>query len=611
MSTTSESSLIRTVFEEFKKPARIAAFLFSILLFSAPTLLSKVGVLLSGMMKFLIEIFAWVTLIFSFKEICWRIKSPEYRFFLPLTIHASAIIFIYTLARIVKDPMSNSTMGNEVTIIVKCLVVIISVIYQFLYDRLSRYFKLSSVVFLSVVPIVGYLVMFCFFLYNNTSIVMSSATEVRLIRSYPYLARFIPIIANWPIALYYILSEVFAVSGLQVFMWQIINSQIKKEHAKRLIPGIILVMQFPTMLAAKSGSYLSEMSSVAAALKFSALLMIISTAILIVNNFVFFRLKLNINGQTTTLGEDHAIKPKTIKHDTASTGIWDHIKKNYVFLLVALLTVYYGLTSSWLEQFWKKNITIYSSHQAQQTIHRAKNIVNYNNIKGADEMIKFLKLGKVVDKISAIRNYFGFGSITSNEKVLKALTARIYQDFFSSYIMRQARYSMIFLIFGTSILMEYLTWTTFASLTPIFGMVGTISLIGLPLLSKIPFLSKYMMKIMGEGKSIFIVVVQTGAYIIACFKSLKYASFDPSKEQFIVRHSQEERTEIKYLEGYFSKFGKSGGSLLLAAVFGASKVEFTSTSVMVLLFVSLSITLPLWIFSVIKIGNTIKQRPQQ
>jgi ATP/ADP translocase len=610
MSTKPESSLMRIVFEEFKKPARVAVFLFSILLFASPTLLTKAGISLSGTMSFAVEILAWISLIFSFKEICWRIKKPEYRFLLPLTIHASSIIFIYTLARIVKDPMSNSTMGNEVTIIIKCLVVVISVIYQALYNKLSRHFKLSSVVFLSVVPIVGYLALFCFYLYNNPSVVMSAATVARLTSSYPYLSRFIPIVANWPIALYYILAEVFAVSALQVFMWQIINSQIKREHSKRIIPALILVMQFPTMLAAKSGRYLSEMTSVAASLKLSAVLMVVSTIILIINNFIFFRLKVNIEGQITTLGEDHQIKVKK-EENIVPLGVWDHIKKNYTFLLIAFLTVFYGLTSSWLEQFWKKNITIYASHKAQQTIHQAKNIVNFNNVKGADEMIEFLKLGKVVDKISAIKNYFGLGSATSNEKVLKSLTSRIYQDFFSSYIMRQARYSMIFLIFGTSILMEYLSWTAFASLTPIFGMIGTLYLIGLPLLSRVPFFSKPLIRFLGDTKSIFIVIVQAGAYIIACFKSLKYASFDPSKEQFIIRHSQEERTEIKYLEGYFNKFGKSGGSLFLAAIFGASSVEFTSTSVMTLLFIALSITLPLWILAVIKIGNTIKSRTQQ
>jgi ATP/ADP translocase len=621
MNTTSEPSLIQTVFEELKKPARIAIFLLSILFFSFPTILGTMGLFMSEWTGLGIEILGWICLIYSFKEICWRVKKAEHRFIVPIIIHSALIIFIYTLSRIVKDPMSSTSMGNEVTIILKCTVVIISSTYQYFYNKFSKHMKLSSLVFVAVVPIIAYLSFFCFFLYENPNVTMSIATQNRLIALYPFLKRLIPIVANWHISLYYIFSETFSVTALQVFMWQVNNSQIKKENAKRIIPAIILSMQIPTMLAARTGMALSDMAVVSDGVRISAICMMAATALLIINNFVAFRVKMNIDGQMETLCEDQQAKSNK-KASGAPAGVWNHIRKNYVFLLVALLTVFYGLSSSWMEQFWKKNLTLYSQYTAQETIKKAKNIVNYNNAKGADEIVKFLRLDKIAkitsqvkkfDPFHAITHYFGFSATTTasqSSELLKNLSSRIYQNMFSAYMMRQARYAMVFLIFGTSFLMQYLSWTAFASLTPIFGIIGTLTIIGIPLLSKISFFSPYITRLFGDSKLLFITVAKIGSYMVACFKTLKYASFDTSKEQFITRYSQEERNEIKYLEGYFGRFGKSGGSLLMAAIFGINQnVEFTSTPVMVLLFVLLFfMVMPLWLLSVVKIGNVVQQQ---
>ena len=616
MSTVSEPSLIQKVFKELKNPTRIIILLLSLVFLKLSFILGKTtSIILSSKLDFVSEIVGWILLIFSFKSISWRVEKSEYRFLIPLIIHSAMVIFIYTSARVVKDSMSNTRMSNEVTMILKCLVFAASILYQYLYNKLSKYFKLSSLIIIGVIPVVSYLSFFCFFLNGNENVVMSAATEQRLIDTYPIFARIIPIIARWPTSLYYIFAEVFAVCGLQVFMWQINNSQIKKGSAKRILPAIILAMQFPTLFAAKTEHYLSGFTSNVEASKLGAVFMIIATVILAINNFVFFRVKLNIGGHLGTLGEDAQAKPQK-KDDAAPVGIWSHIKENSTFILLAMLTVFYGLSSSWLEQFWKKNITLSCNHQALETIQHAQEAIRGGNIKMMDQIINTFNLSTVVDKFSAVSDYFGFTSKAPqivNADLLKKLSEKIYRNFFATYIMKQARYSLIFLIFGTSIITHYFSWTVLGSLTPAFCFLGTLLVLGLPIASKIPSLSKYVDRFLGTSQPISYSIMYIGSFVIACFKSLKYGSFDPSKEQFVLLYPQEKRVEIKHIEGYFGRIGKSFGSFFLAIIFGTkTNIEFTSMPVMILLFVLVAfVVAPLWIISVRKLGQVVKKHHLQ
>jgi len=583
-------SLIKSLIEGIKQPKRIAILFLTGFIY----LLSFMHIS-NWLLKMTLDIAFWGLLTYSFKELCWRIEKDEYKKLVPIIVQFLAAIFIYTTSRQIKDSILNSTCGNESAAFAKVLILFIGIIYNFFYIKISKKIRMSGLIYVTVLPTLIYFIIFDRFLFEVPNIELSNSvcTAIKNFSVFGWKiipSKMINLLKYWHISLYYIFAELFAVSGLAIFCWKIANSQFEKHQTKRIYPVLMLMSQFATLASGYVGSTSKIFSKYSMFIRFNTNILIILFVILVINNYYFF------------LSKDHPgnnieLKPKEkdgIK--TEKKGFVESIKGHYIFFLVALLTVYYGLSAVFLEQFWKKNITEFALFQAKQKISTLAKITNASE---ALNIVKdFDKKATLATAISVLKS-----KITNNE-LLDNFKKIYYGDFFSKYMIGQAKFSFLFVIFGTNILIETMSWTSFASFTPISTILGCIFILGVPMFAKFTNINSVF------GVHIYQFVAYIGGIFIALFKSLKYSSFDPTKEQYIVSLSQEDRIIVKNIEGYTGRIGKSGGGLILLLLFSIDSLglHLLHGGIMAFLFVSVFLMSIVWYYSIIKIGHDYEEK---
>ncbi len=516
------------LFKYFKSPVRFVAFILAFvgLFFGIKQYFT------SELANLCCELFGWGSLIFSFREVLLPIKKHELKKFIPLVLIFCSAIFIYTTCRQLKDTLViGGAAGAVGAVYAKVLVLICSYLYQHFYvNRVSRKYHFSYFAYFFIIPLVIYYIVFNFFLLDNPAVIPSATTLNSIKNNYPILKNMCMILSEWPRIMYYVVSEVWSVAVVIVLCWQLANRYVKPEETGRFYPSLMIVTQFCVLLSGYLTTYLfgSCGKNYKIAVNKVTLAVIIFTIIIFLSNIFFFN-----NVAEEPEGD---IKKK----DKKPVNIISIIKKNPKYFMIAMITVYYGLCSIFLEQFWKDKVKL---------VHNSES---------------------------------SFGSFTG------------------SYYMIQSRLSIFLSIIGSNLLMRYTSWFVCASLAPILAIVGSFLMFGTSLFgSSIPILNKY-------NSITTVVVIGTG--IIAIFKTLKYVSTDPSKEEYIAQQTPEDKREIKNLEGILGRIGKSGGAIGLALLFFIPNFNFRHIGVIVGLMIASLLMGLLWIFIVYSISKDVKQR---
>jgi AAA family ATP:ADP antiporter len=175
-----------------------------------------------------------------------------------------------------------------------------------------------------------------------------------------------------------------------------------------------------------------------------------------------------------------------------------------------------------------------------------------------------------------------------------------YGRFMGSYIILQSRVALLVSMFISNLFMRYSSWFWFAALTPLLTVVGALILFS-------PFVFPAVGSIV-PGLEPIALVCYAGMWVIGFFKSFKYGSFDPSKEEYIAQQESFKR-EIKNLEGSLNRVGKCGGSVIMAIIFSMMPgLSYKSTSVAVGLGVATFVFGIAWLFSVLLISRDVKPR---
>ncbi len=548
----------KAILDVFRSPLRVIILLIALGCLSSPLYLHNMSSFQALVTNFcglshkayisltqVIEVFGWSLFVGVFSHFFWQIKDHEYKKFLPITIMGCIIIFIYTICRQAKDTMIYSVIPGETVVFAKILVVLFNIIYfSYYYIRLSKNAHYKNLLLIALLPILGYYVLFNYLLFENPAFIPSVATVVSWKAAIvhklpgfllPLMKHAINLVSQWPVVLYYILTEIFSVAVLSTVFWKLANRFVTSHERPRFYPAIMIASQIATFFSgmfttyackgAKGSSYMPIINKI-------TILVCILCVILIATNWFFF-------GHVVPDYEDHSAqnKPKS------SGGIISIIKENPKYLFIALLTVYYGFCSVFMEQFWKNTARI------------------------------------------AYPNPIDYGSFVGN------------------YIIVQSRTALVFTIFISNFCMNYCSWLTFASITPLLTIVGS----GL-LFSPLIIGNNLLSMITSYGPSL--IVCTLGVYIIGLFKAVKYGSFDPSKEEYIAQQDLESRKDIKIVEGVTNRLGKAGGSVILALLFGLTSLTYQSKEVVILLFVSTAIMGILWLSTVISISKDVTPREE-
>lgn len=474
--------------------------------------------------SFYIELLGWLLVVVGFSEYLVPLEKKDYKKFFIFAIQFFAIIFIYTIARQVKDSLIVASFGGEGSTICKILVLFVGLFYPLLYQKMVARYGIRNSAYIAMLPFATYFILHAFVLYNNPYIVPAFKTT----------NRFLLLLNHWPDAVYYAMSEMFATIALSIYFWQTANHFHNKEECKRIYPVFMIVAQFATLLTSGLSKFLCTNKAVvkylngySGILKVIALIITLLVASIIVTNYLFFK---NVPCETeeVSTGNNKSSKPEI--------SLLEVIKQNPKMVLLALLSFYYGVCTLWIEQFWKT---------------KAKQLYPNDNIK--------------------------------------------YQEFASYYFLVQSRISLIMTILGSSILLNYIPWLINALITPVIVYIAGFALFGVNLLGvRLPLL---------QGNCNF-QIVAIGIFIVGLFKSAKYSSFDTTKEYFLVStKTKEERGQIKQIEGYISRQGKSLTALIMGILFSVSSLSYKTKSMSIILWIGTIVMASIWCYTVFVLNN--------
>ena len=178
----------------------------------------------------------------------------------------------------------------------------------------------------------------------------------------------------------------------------------------------MVIAQFATMLTSRCSTFLCKNQWInihygfGGVLKFISLIMLSLGIICILANNYFFN-SLNEN-------EKDGIHAVSKKNKAKCDNLWEIIKSKPHYILVALLSVYYGICTLWMEQFWKSRARILYPDKMQ------------------------------------------------------------YQAFSGNYFLIQSRMSLFMIIFGSNILLNYMPWFVTAAITPLIVYISGFFLFG-------------------------------------------------------------------------------------------------------------------------------------
>lgn len=295
------------------------------------------------------EFVSWAILAFSLRSFIFDLKKEEIPKYVCFVIMFFCTIFIYTTCRQVKDAMLISKKSAKASTFAKVLIMAVAVIWMNWYKKVSKWVSAKNFGYFAILPIVGYYIVFSLFLYNNPAVLLSAEKLAYLKSLVPFLDGFIDLLEVWPVTLYYIFSELFAVSITGVFFWQMANQYVEVTERKRFYGSFLLLGQYATLFvgqlldtviktAKSTGKFALVANSSTIAMAIAAVIMLVTI------NYLF----------SNVLKEQKSEEKK--KKEAVDISFMDLIKQNKNYLFVALLVVYYGFTTVFLEQTWKDAI---------------------------------------------------------------------------------------------------------------------------------------------------------------------------------------------------------------------------------------------------------------
>ena len=599
-------------FNLLRRPSRIISFVSSIILLLIGGFFSKIiGIKALCFMKesvfsiigpSLFTFFGWILMVFTFNEIALPIKKEERRKFKYIAVMFAIIILMYTIARQVKDSLMWPFAGEIGISISKAIIPVFAYLFSVYYTLTSKKGKVSHLVYIAVIPIMIYFIIFSFGLYDNPYIgdnidvinikskeILKKAIAAKensliaggiekgsqiftetinsFIKNPGFIINFKQALTGlwgqWHVVLFYILAEVFANSVLSVGAWQIINSQItgiddkeKKDRAKRITLSLLLLAQFPTLLA---GSYFKSITKIVGGEKYGLILkittgiLILSCIMLFLNNYLFFKSNLSIDKDIS------AVKKKKRIIDSDSVSAYEKKSHKFFFILIALLTVFYGLTTSALEGFFK------------------------SSMKYLSEDLTYVKsIGIHATEIT------------------KQVSKTAYSAISGSNLTVQSILSFGFMIFVTPILMNYMSWKSFASITPMSALIGSLLLFGIPLIAFISGGTFF-------GFEAIHLIPFIGQYVVGIFKTLKYGAADATKNLLVNRLTFHQKNIVAKYDGNLSRIGKSGAAAVMGITALSTGLRYIDKPFVIGLLIFGILFSICWIGAVIYLDKKVEQ----
>ena len=159
------------------------------------------------------------------------------------------IAYIHNILHLSKDALVISHLGTESISAIKMWAGLpISLIFMFVYIKLSDNFTRSKLFHIMNWFFISYFVIFALVLYPYREALSIPISE-EVIFKLPALKHLFKIISNWSYCLFYIFSESWVIIMLSISFWQTANHLTTLEESKRFYPLFMIAAGVGRMMA--------------------------------------------------------------------------------------------------------------------------------------------------------------------------------------------------------------------------------------------------------------------------------------------------------------------------------------------------------------------------
>ncbi len=294
----------------------------------------------------------------KFQEMFFPVYRYELKKFIPMSLLMFGVVFIYHLVRNLKDNFihynSHLWIGarpEETASLVSALkfwyVLPCAVLTVAAFTALMNKFGITKSFYITISSFMAFYFIYGFILYPNLDYLILSEENITSITSNvpTFFRAFITCLANWPLTIFYIVSELWGTMTISFLFWQFANRITMKNEVKRFFGLFSLLANFGTILAGVTVKNYANNLDVGHV----RILMIgvLVTGFIILSIYTFIN-KIVLK-DPLLYDESKVSKKKSKKVKASATEGIKILMKNSYFMLICVLVLSYGISINFSE----------------------------------------------------------------------------------------------------------------------------------------------------------------------------------------------------------------------------------------------------------------------
>lgn len=301
----------------------------------------------------------------KFQEIFFPIHKHELKKFLPMSLLMFLILFVYNLTRSLKDlfvqystTLWKDARPEESTSLLSALkfwyVLPCAFIVVIAFTALLNKFGPDKSFYITIVSFMVFYGVFGYIMYPNLDYLVISEEKVTIIaQSVPTFFRtFVMCAINWPITLFYVISELWGTMAISSLFWQFANRVTMKHEVKRFFGLFPLLANVGTIIAGGTiSNYAKNLDDEHVG---NLMMMVLIICLGIMGTYHYINrvvLKDQANFDLKSIPQKTSKKQKV----SAMEGIKILFKNPYL-LLVCILIIAYGVTINFSQILMKASM---------------------------------------------------------------------------------------------------------------------------------------------------------------------------------------------------------------------------------------------------------------
>lgn len=482
----------------------------------------------------------------------WPIHGYEHKKLVPMLVLFFLISFIYNLLRCMKVTLVVTSQGSgaEVIPFLKVWAVLPgAVLLTYFYTKLSQRLNREQVFYTMIAFFLCFFTLFLLVLYPKRELLELSTFSDSLESILPSgFKGLISIIRHWPLALFYVLSDLWSAAVLSMLFWGFANEVTTVHEAKRFYAIFALGANFSGIFSGQFAQFLI-LDDYNAWFPFGQdaweqslnlqLGLVLFLGIMIMLLFRWVNKKV-LPAQAAVIGLHDALVEEPFTKFSL-TECFRYIAQSRYMLYIALVVVSYNIVYNLADVLW--------TAQVQQRYPNASDFNAYMN-----------------DIVSVVGVFATVSSL-----------------FLSGNVIR--RYG----------------WTVTAMITPCILLITGIGFFSCMLFETSPYLSDLLFALFQTP--VINLVLFFGSAQMCLGRAAKFTVFDETKEiAFIPLPKSEQRKGKAVVDGIASRFGKSGGSFTIQILLVLCGNLLATVPYIAGIFV---LFIVLWIIAVRRLGHLV------